>query len=277
MKHTAMSEQELMDDISKRRIAGDVPTDRSSNINNLRALASRNPHYTFGVDVNERWNEQTLLELMSAKVGISADPAFERGQDHISPELTIQALNRYARVIKECVQSKGTFLFATGHPACLAWIYAPIARAVSYSGCQIISLSQLTGSDNTATGTTLVVNAPEPGEVRQVEGVMMRYRNGNLMHTHEPGFMQRVIEKLRLTGITPDLVVADHGWAGAAGREGYRVIGIADCNDPALFVAEAQHEVEVCIPMDDGMPPSQLQGIVRFILERAGLKDPAYV
>ena len=38
----------------------------------------------------------------------------------------------------------------------------------------------------------------------------------------------------------PDLVVADHGWAGAAGEAGIDAIGYADCNDPALFVGEAE-------------------------------------
>ena len=38
----------------------------------------------------------------------------------------------------------------------------------------------------------------------------------------------------------PDLVVADHGWAGAAGQAGVTAVGFADCNDPALFVGEAE-------------------------------------
>jgi hypothetical protein len=274
-KNGAMAPEDLRRDLVRRRIAGPVPTDRSSNINNLRALARRDPHYMFGVDVHEEWDEASLLDLMHRRVGISEDPRFDRGQDVIDPGLTIGALERYADVIGGCAARGDTFLFATGHPSCLAWIYAPIVRAVRAAGCPVVSLSDLTGSDNPVTGTTLTVAAPEPGEVRQVEGVLMRYRNGNLMHTHEPGFMEQVIGRLDASGVRPDLVVADHGWAGASGRCGYRTIGIADCNDPALFVAEAQNEVEVCVPMDDGMPPSQLQGIVKFILFRAGLNDPA--
>ena len=38
----------------------------------------------------------------------------------------------------------------------------------------------------------------------------------------------------------PDLVVADHGWAGAAAEAGIEALGMADCNDPALFVAEEE-------------------------------------
>lgn len=267
-------QRRLAEDLTARRIVGDAPTDRSSNLNNLRALARREPHYMFGVDVRDHWNETELLELMHHRVGISADPAFDHGQDRIDPELTVRALARYASVVGEVARRRGTFLFATGHPSCLAWIYAPIVRAVRAAGCPVVSLDALLGSDNPVTGTVLGVDAPEPGQVRQVEGVLMRYDRGNLLHTHEPGFMERVIGLLDAAGLVPDLVVADHGWAGAAGRRGYRTIGIADCNDPALFVAEAQGEVEVCVPMDDGMPPSQLGGLVRFVLARAGLRDP---
>ena len=41
----------------------------------------------------------------------------------------------------------------------------------------------------------------------------------------------------------PDLVVADHGWAGCAGQYGVDSVGYADCNDPALFLAEAEGNV----------------------------------
>ncbi|WP_314688102.1 phosphatase [uncultured Bifidobacterium sp.] len=267
-------QRRLARDLTLRRIVGDVPTDRSSNINNLRALAGREPHYMFGVDVQDHWDETELLELMHRRVGISADPAFEHGQDRIDPELTVRALARYASAIGETARWRGTFLFATGHPSCLAWIYAPIVRAVRAAGCPVVSLDVLLGSDNPVSGTVLGVEAPEPGQVRQIEGVLMRYDRGNLLHTHEPGFMEKVIGRLDDAGLVPDLVVADHGWAGASGRRGYRTIGIADCNDPALFVAEAQGEVEVCVPMDDGMPPSQLGGLIGFVLDRAGLRDP---
>ena len=63
----------------------------------------------------------------------------------------------------------------------------------------------------------------------------------------------------------PDLVVADHGWAGAAASRGLRTVGYADCNDPALFVAEAQGQVEVCVPLDDNIPPYNYLGLIRWL------------
>jgi hypothetical protein len=53
----------------------------------------------------------------------------------------------------------------------------------------------------------------------------------------------------------PDLVVADHGFAGAAVAEGIPTVAIMDTNDPALaVVARRGAEGLTVIPMDDNRP-----------------------
>ncbi len=69
----------------------------------------------------------------------------------------------------------------------------------------------------------------------------------------------------------PDLVVADHGWAGAAGQAGIDTVGFADCNDPALFVGEAEGRVLSCVPLDDNVDPRHYPPLTAYLLERAGL------
>ena len=65
---------------------------------------------------------------------------------------------------------------------------------------------------------------------------------GNLQHTHFPGPMRIALDQLEARGVTPDLVVSDHGMGGyAASTRKLLTIGIADCNDPGLFVAGAVH------------------------------------
>ena len=54
---------------------------------------------------------------------------------------------------------------------------------------------------------------------------------------------------------SPDLVFADHGFAGAAIERGVETLSIADVNDPALLVAKAQGRTEVVIVMDDNVSP----------------------
>jgi hypothetical protein len=67
----------------------------------------------------------------------------------------------------------------------------------------------------------------------------------------------------------PDLVVADHGFAGAAGRAGVTCVGFADCNDPALFVGEAEGDVAVCVPLDDNVMPDLYVPLTRYLLAAA--------
>jgi hypothetical protein len=62
--------------------------------------------------------------------------------------------------------------------------------------------------------------------------------------------MERMLEEER-----PDLVLADHGFAGAAIQAGAETLSVADVNDPALIVAKAQGRTEVVVVLDDHVPP----------------------
>ncbi|CAM5498477.1 hypothetical protein SBADM41S_01423 [Streptomyces badius] len=72
----------------------------------------------------------------------------------------------------------------------------------------------------------------------------------------------------------PDLVVADHGWAGCAGQRGLDAIGYADCNDPALFLAEAEGALQVTVPLDDHVTdPRYYDPMTDYLLHAAGLLE----
>jgi hypothetical protein len=58
-----------------------------------------------------------------------------------------------------------------------------------------------------------------------------------------------------LEAVRPDLVFADHGFAGAAIEAGIETVSIADVNDPALLVAKAQGRTDAVIVMDDNVRP----------------------
>ena len=73
----------------------------------------------------------------------------------------------------------------------------------------------------------------------------------------------------------PDLVIGDHGWAGAAGQAGIDAVGFADCNDPALFVGEAEGRVVSCVPLDDNVDPRRYAPLTAYLLDRAGLSEAA--
>ncbi len=51
-----------------------------------------------------------------------------------------------------------------------------------------------------------------------------------------------------------DLVVADHGFAGAAVAAGIPTVAIMDTNDPALAVVAGRGADLTVVPMDDNRP-----------------------
>jgi hypothetical protein len=72
----------------------------------------------------------------------------------------------------------------------------------------------------------------------------------SLFHTHDPEPMRDV---LRQTGAV-DLVVADHGFAGAAIAAGLPTVVVMDTNDPAFAVVAGRGADVTVVPMDDNRP-----------------------
>ena len=101
-----------------------------------------------------------------------------------------------------------------------------------------------------------------PRHVRAVNGVHVLASGGELLHTHEPEPMRALLAAL---DEPPDLVVADHGWAGAAAEAGIDTLGMADCNDPALFVAEEEGKPIVTVPLDDNVPPQLYDPLSAYV------------
>ena len=115
----------------------------------------------------------------------------------------------------------------------------------------------------------------DDGQVLQMGGVAMVLRGAALVHTHSPAPMTAILDAMEQQGRPlPQLVVADHGWAGCAGRRGLDVIGYADCNDPALFVGEAEGTVTVTVPLDDHVAPQHYDPMTAYLLAGAGLVLP---
>jgi hypothetical protein len=85
--------------------------------------------------------------------------------------------------------------------------------------------------------------------------------------------MRAILQGLERDGDpAPDLVVADHGWAGRAAQDGVDAVGYADCNDPALFLAESEGTLQVAVPLDDHVTsPRHYDPMTAYLLDQAGL------
>lgn len=262
------SQHALCDYLEANAIAGTVATPRQDSLAKYRRVAAGDPACTFGLTFARAWTERDVLAEMAHRCGVSPDPAVQSGPDYIDPELTVDRLTAMAARLGEVAAACGTVLMGTGHPAGLLAIHAPLSRLLAAAGCTILMPSRGWQASQRFTGD----GAVESGELRYIERVGVLSRNAGLAHTHLPAAMEAMLAGLRNTGEPmPDLVVADHGFAGAAGAAGLRVVGFADCNDPALFLGEAEGRIDVAVPLDDNVQPDLYEPVTAFLVAEAGL------
>jgi hypothetical protein len=261
-----LSAQALRDYLVAKAIAGTVATPRQDSLAKYQRMASGDPQCMFGLTFGRTWTAADVLAEMSRRCGVSPDPAVREGPDFIDPELTVERLRAMAGRLGEVAAARGTLLMGTGHPAGLLAIHVPLSRQLRAAGCRVVTpasgwYGQLTpGSEH------------EQGEIRYLERVAVISKGAGLGHTHGPGPMRAMLTALSDAGEPmPDLVIADHGFAGAAGAAGVPVVGFADCNDPALFAGEAEGLVNVAVPLDDNVLPDLYEPVTAFLLAEAGL------
>ncbi|MFG2196156.1 phosphatase [Streptomyces sp. NPDC048639] len=256
----APNRAELIDHLVRTRIAGDVATPRDNNLAHYRRLANGDRHYWLGLELGDRWtDEQDVLAVMAERCGVVDDPQHRTGQDTIDPELTVDALDRMATVLRKAAEARQRVLFATGHPGGLLDVHRHVAAALRAAGCEIVVIPPGLGADD--------------GYVFQFCDVAMLERGATLWHTHSPEPMSAILNGLKREGRAwPDLVMADHGWAGCAGQHGIDAVGFADCNDPALFIGEAEGTVAVSVPLDDHVVnPRFYDPLTAYLIAAAGL------
>ena len=260
---------ELRAHLVASRIAGDVATPREGNLANFGRMGRREPLYLFGLEPEGDWSPADVLALMADRCGVDPDPAHTHGQDTIDPDRTVEALEAMADRLREAASRRQRVLVATGHPVGLRPTHSAVARALQAAGCTLLTPGA--GWEH----------PPDPayehqrGVLRYVDRLaVLTDAAGVPVHTHSPLPMQAALADLASAGAAPpDLVVADHGWAGAAGQAGIDAVGFADCNDPALFVGEAEGRVLVSVPLDDNVAPHLYGPLTSYLLGRAGL-DP---
>jgi len=248
-------------------IAGDVATPREDNLRKYAMFADRTPGAMFGLDPTGRWDFADLLDLMARRVGVSPDPDYRRGLDRIDVALTIAGLDRMAERLATAASTPGArVIVATGHPSGLLPVHLAVVSALRSRGVRILTpAAGWSYQAGTATGSS-------HREIRYVDDVAMVSNRGELNHTHSPRPMEAMLRALADAGEPPpDLVVGDHGWAGAAGQAGVTAVGFADSNDPGLFVGEEEGTVAVSVPLDDNVAPHLYTPMTTYLLRAAGL------
>ena len=254
---------ELIAHLIDTRIAGSVATSREANLANYRLMAQRDEGYLFGLRPRGAWTFDDVLALMSRRCGVSPDSMFDAGMDTIDPMLTVASLDELADRLRAVAVSRGRVLVATGHPTGLLAVHLELARRLAAAGCPLLC-PPAAWQDADRAGT------PHERHVRYLAGVAVVSQGANLLHTHSPVPMRAMLDRLTDAGEEmPDLVLADHGFAGAAGQAGVPTVGFADSNDPALFVGEEEGDIAVCVPLDDNVMPRLYGPLIWYVVARA--------
>ena len=204
-------------------------------------LCEGDPGSQFGLSGVCDLSETEVMRLVAEASGWEPHPGSRFGPVQVDPARVLEECERAGdRLAVACDRGERVIL-ATGHPTGLPLLYAAVGRELRVRGLELLT--------------------PFPGrlwqdrnwglrEIRYVDDVAMVVGRGMRQHTHSARPMELMLQEA-----SPDLVFADHGFAGTAIEAGIDTISIADVNDPALLVAKAQGRTDVVIVMDDNVRP----------------------
>ncbi len=238
----AYTDDELVAALVDGRVAGPVTShDRPDVLWKIERLFAGEPVLQFGLSGVDGIAPERVLGLMAEAGGFDPDPGLRRGPTPVDPLRILVAASAAGERLVRAASRGERVLLATGHPAGLTRLYGALSGLLGDRGAAVVhppAGAPLVEGD----GRAMVTGAFGP--VAHVTGP------AGPAHSHWPQAM-----RVLLGDAAPDLVVADHGMAGAAIEAGVDAISVVDVNDPAPVVARAQGRTEHVICMDDNVHP----------------------
>ncbi len=210
---------------------------RANAVGNIRRALAGDEDFTFGLSGLGEHSPEEVLSFMAELTGCSPDLDDADGLNVIEPEKTLEGIIAAARRLHDEARRGSTILAATGHPTGLLEHHIRVLDAYREAGGKMLLLRE---EERFAFGGGR-------SEVRYTGGVGCLCDGASLKHTHS----SKAMEALLAEGEQPDIVLADHGFAGAAIERGIPAIAVMDINDPALSVPWKQGKDVVIVPLDD--------------------------
>src|SRR3712207_4762337 len=210
-----------------------------NNLYKINLLLERDGDHTFGMEALLRdVSFEEAYDAVAGQIGHPPDREENPGRGCIDPARTAAGLLEAGERIQTVAEAGGSFVFATGHPGALLAYYLGLARWVEDLG----------GRGLTARTQGLYKKRGVPLDWVGTVGTLSN--GASLLHTHSPEPMRDLLLELGAV----DLVVADHGFAGAAIASGIPTVSVMDTNDPALAVVAQRGADLTVVPMDDNRP-----------------------
>jgi hypothetical protein len=250
---------ELREHLIGARLAGSVATSPRNTLTNCGKLVAGEEQYTFGLSDFATATVRDAVDAVRLLCG--GDPGgaeFPDSDGWIDPDATLAAIAVHRDRLLHAAATRARVLLATGHPTGLLPHYAALARALQAAGCTLLApLDDVVIRHDEHSGRRRAL--------RFLDGVACLHDGGALLHTHRSRYMEAMLDEIGGDdGV--DLVIADHGMAGAAIEHGVATLSIADVNDPALPLAQARGRTDAVLCIDDNLPPRLFVPVTQAML-----------
>ncbi len=256
-----MTSAELREHLIGARLAGNVATPPGNTLRNCGKLIAGDIRYTFGLSDHVTATVEEVLDAVRRSSG--GDPsraANPDGDGWIDPDAALWGIHLHRDRLAEAAERRGRVLFATGHPTGLLSHYGALARALQDAGCTLLApLDDVLIRRHEITG--------DKRAIRFLDGVACAHDGARLLHTHRSVYMEAMLDELGGGPDAVDLVVADHGMAGAAIERGIPTASIADVNDPALPLAQHRERTGAVLPIDDNLAPQLYEPVTAAVVD----------
>ena len=237
--------------LTRLRLAGpELSHSRQNNLEAVKRLAEADPYVTFGIRrviefVQSRdLGAEEALKIIAGFTKCSHDFNYTEGRGFISAGSTLKGLKATAAIIKRVALQGGTVVFATGHPGAMIDYYTELAYLVSRLGGRVLDLAR----------GQLVHQGSDRDQVHVVDSVnSIAFVSDTCaaLHSHTSLPMELMLNDANRL---PDLVIADHGFAGEAINRDIPTVAVMDTNDPGLAVAKWLGANVLIVPMNDNRP-----------------------
>jgi hypothetical protein len=240
--------------------AGVNSHDRPNVMWKIGRLVHGDPDLQFGLRGLSGLDHRQVLALVAEAGGFDPNPQLRHGPVIVDPDRVLAGCAEVGDRLALAATRGERVLMATGHPSGLPILYQETGRLLEEHGAKLLRpLDGFTWEDD-----------GHRRQIRYFQGLAMLTDRASALHTHSPDAMERMLEEA-----DPDLVFADHGFAGAAIEAGVDTVSIADVNDPALVVARAQGRSGPVIVMDDNVHPEDYWPCFQVFAERFAAAGPS--
>jgi hypothetical protein len=167
----------------------------------------------------------------------------------IAPGRTVDGFTAAVLRVLEVARGGGRLAFATARPAALLQVYRRLAARAGAEGAAVLTNDETVGF------------GPAGRRVRWIDQVAVLTDGAALLA--DDGV--EAAEEWLFALARPDLVVADHSYAGVASASGLEVVAFADLDAVALAVASWQGRALRVVPLDDRRPPTAYAGLLDLL------------